>query len=346
MGGFVNAEIIAIRDNLECGHCKSIFQGTDSQARKVKYEDRIVYCSPTCRSAAQSLKSAEAAIKSGKKPRKGVLVGPCPTCGEKFESKIDKIFCSMSCYTKSPGFIERRDANAKLTSNPEIRTKISNTLKKGQDAPCLECGKVFYQKRATASWNAKKFCCMPCYRSYLAKRFDRWIANPQRLALLQNYDEFLNQTELPCLIDGCDWRGDHLSTHMNQSHGVTADEFKRAAGFNLSTGVVSRPLAIALRGRENVGVAITSREYEEAAAIASKESGGKNRDYRSREGAEHRKKARLLVLDRDGPMRICCGCGEAFQQSTPFSRAKYCTVECRAADYSRKSAQKRAAAKG
>ena len=49
----MNAELENIRDNLVCGHCQSVFQGTDSQARKVKYENRINYCSLACRAAAQ-----------------------------------------------------------------------------------------------------------------------------------------------------------------------------------------------------------------------------------------------------------------------------------------------------
>ena len=83
----------------------------------------------------------------------------------------------------------------------------------------------------------------------MAKRFDRWIANPQTLALPQAYDEFLTGEELPCLVEGCNWRGQWLSLHMNYTHGVPADEFKRAAGFNLKSGIISGPMREALAQR-------------------------------------------------------------------------------------------------
>lgn len=74
--------------------------------KKVKYEKRVVYCSSTCRQAAISKKAQEQAIREGKNLRKGVLSGPCKTCGKMFESRIDKMFCSMDCYIKSEQFRE------------------------------------------------------------------------------------------------------------------------------------------------------------------------------------------------------------------------------------------------
>ena len=45
----MSAELIAIRDALKCGCCGETFKGTDSQARRVKYEYKTAYCSKVCR---------------------------------------------------------------------------------------------------------------------------------------------------------------------------------------------------------------------------------------------------------------------------------------------------------
>ena len=338
MAKFMNAELAAIRDNLECGHCGCKFKGSDSQAWKVKYERRTTYCSDVCRKAASSQKAREQAMREGKKPRKGVLAGPCKTCGKMFESRIDKMFCSMDCYTKSDQFKEMLAENRKkiIPEAPELsaamRAQIAEKLKKGQDVPCLECGTEFYQKRPSKGKPARKFCSTTCYRSYLAKRFDRWIANPEGLALPQCYDEFLDREELACVVEGCDWHGQWLTLHMNQAHGVRAEEFKRAAGFNLSTGVIAKPLAQALCQRANVGVALNQDGTALDLALAVLASGQKtNIRYRSLEGREHAKKARAMW--GPGPMRQCEGCGKVFQQSTPAGRALYCSPDCRDAHY-------------
>lgn len=340
MPGFMNAELEALRDNLECGHCGAKFKGSDSQARKVKYENRVVYCSGTCRTAACSQRGQERAIREGKKLRKGVLSGPCKTCGKMFESRIDKMFCSMDCYMKSEQF--REMLSKYWAPSAEVRAKISAKLKKGEDVACLECGTEFYQKPPSKGHPARKFCSTTCYRAYLAKRFDRWVANPEGMALQQCYDEFLDREELACVVEGCDWHGKNLTLHMNQAHGVKADEFKRAAGFNLSTGVVAKPLAEALRKREVIGVAAKMDDADRADALAlSQEALAANPiRYRSLEGREHAKKARAMW--GPGPQRHCAGCGKIFQQSTPAGRALYCSVQCRDAHY---AAEKRARAK-
>ncbi len=335
MAGFMNAELEAIRDNLVCGQCKSVFQGTDSQARKVKYEKFTVYCTPTCRKAAHSIKAAEQAVREGKTPRKGALFGPCPTCLQMFESRYSKLYCSLACYNKSPEFIER--ARAQISTHA-AREASAKAHRRGQDVPCEECRTSFYQKQPAKGKPVRRFCGRPCYRAYLAKRFDRWIANPQRLGLLQNYDEFLGQDELPCLIEECDWHGKHLSLHMNQAHGVTADEFKRAAGFNLGTGVIARPLAQALSKRENVGVGIAGFLSEDPLTGAREKLAtlriNRVQGYVSRERRERASKVRLLL--GSGPRRVCLHCSCTFEQSTPTGRALYCSKACRQAAYARK----------
>jgi hypothetical protein len=330
MPKFMNAELEAIRDNLDCGHCGCKFVGSDSQAWKVKYEKRTVYCSTVCRRSAVN-----------KKLRKdAVLYGPCPVCGKMFESRYKKMFCNMDCYTKSDQFRAMITEN-RMPEDPvrlaEIRAKTAEKLRKGKDVPCLECGKMFYQKRQTDNRLPKKFCNKSCYRAYLSKRFDRWLANPEGMALPQCYDEFLDREILKCVVEGCDWEGQSLSAHMNLWHGVNAPEFKRAAGFNLSTGVIARPLAEVLRKRENVGVAVnldcdeTRLSFARLGRETMKDS---PRLYFSLEGKEHAKKARLLL--GAGPHRTCAECGHIFQQSTPFGKALYCSVECRTIAYAKK----------
>ena len=337
MTGFMNADLEKLRDNLECGHCFSRFKGSDSQARKVKYENRTVYCSAACRIAAFQRAAAEQAVREGKQLRKGVLSGPCKTCGVMFESRITKMFCSMDCYTKSPQFKSMLSKNREKISGEEIRSRIADKLRKGVYARCLECDSEFYQKRPRKSKPAKKFCCMTCYRSYLAKRFDRWIANPEGMALPQCYDEFLDQEELRCVVDGCNWKGLHLTLHINQAHGIRADEFKRAAGFNLSTGVVGKSLAMALRERSCVGVALeTDKEARLKILEMAHEAIQKNPiRYRSLEGREHARKAREML--GAGPVKTCCGCGKTFQQKTPMGRALYCSPDCRDRTYAEKN---------
>lgn len=336
----MNVKLAAIRDNLECGHCGAKFKGSDSQARKVKYEKRIVYCSAACRSAAISQKARAQAVREGKTLRKGVFAGPCKNCGKMFESKKDKQYCSLDCYVSSDQFREMQSRY--WIPSDEVKAKISAKLRKGEEVPCLECGAEFYQKPPSKGRAARKFCGTTCYRAHLSKRFDRWIANPESMALPQCYDEFLDREELPCVVEGCGWKGKHLTLHMNQAHGVRANEFKRAAGFNLSTGVISKPLAQCLCQRECVGIAAGMSETERAVVLAvAQESIATNPiRYRSLEGREHAKKARAML--GAGPERTCIGCGEAFQQSTPMGRALYCSTECRNATYAE---QRRAGAK-
>lgn len=328
---FMNAELIALRDSLTCGHCGCTFKGSDSQAWKVKYEKRDVYCSDICRKAGV-----------GKKVMKPIPNrGPCPTCKNTFFSRTAKIFCSLKCYNDSPEFKEQARRNMQLSRRPESKARMIAKLRKGEVIKCLECEKEIYKKRNLKS---KKYCSQVCYRAYMAKRFDRWIANPEGLALPQCYDEFLDKEELDCIIDGCDWRGKHLSLHVNQTHGVQAREFKRAAGFNLQSGIVSKTLAITLSDREKHGLGNLTRD--EIVALRKnkpkEESKGNYVKYRSLECQEHLIKSRAIMAAEaelgiaNGPMRICEGCGVTFQQKHRVGRKKFCTILCREETYARR----------
>jgi hypothetical protein len=228
----------------------------------------------------------------------------------------------MDCYITSKQFKAHLEHNAKIAAIANKREHPSVDRRE-----CLECSKEMFVSPPSKE---KKFCSRVCYRSYMAKRFDRWVANPEQLALPQCYDEFLNQPELPCLVAGCNWHGHGLSQHMNFSHGITAGDFKRAAGFNLKSGIISRPLAETLSERKANGF-ITDPDFFRKRRNTTPTI----RTYFSKEASEHRKKARAMA--DTGPTRECKGCGISFTQSTPFGRALYCSKECRDVAYSIKN---------
>ena len=80
--------------SLTCGHCGATFLATPSQLKHHKYEQIKAYCSPICRTAADSQR----------KRQPTPVYGPCPTCGSRFESRVPKTYCSLKCYVASPAF--------------------------------------------------------------------------------------------------------------------------------------------------------------------------------------------------------------------------------------------------
>lgn len=314
---------------LTCGHCHSLFAGTPAQAYNSRNRGQKTYCSNACRHAAQCTK-----------PK--IEHGPCETCGAMFMSRRPKPFCSMTCYTASPRFRAMLEANRDkigarpgVVMSPEMRAKIAEKLRTGEMAECLECRAEVYVKKGQTG--KRKFCSTVCYRAYMAKRFDRWVASPEQMALPQCYDEFLDRHELPCLVAGCNWRGLSLTAHMNFAHGVKREDFKRAAGFNLHTGVIAKPLAESLQGRELVGIAAVAEAFPEGLPRPTAVQ-----RYKSLEGKEHYVKGRALRLAEPGPMRVCHGCGIIFQQSSVFGRAKYCSAGCRDERYRELKVEQRA----
>lgn len=308
MPKFMNDELRHIRDTLICAYCNKTFKGSDHQAHKVKYSNQSVYCSKKCRHSAISNKFKKV----------NSIYGPCPTCGEMFESKYEKIFCSLACYNASPEFKKMGRQNCAKGRETSSR-KWDEKMKK----VCPVCGEEF-----RADVKHRKFCSRPCYRKFQANLFDAWIANPQKIEMPQCYDEFMLQGELPCLVEGCNWKGQHLSIHLNQAHGILAEDFKKTAGFNLTTGLVTPKLHKDLSERAKTGVAI-----DPDLQGFVHESVDEKDQYRSREGAEHKAKARALAGIEGGPMRICRQCGEEFQQTTKFGKTIYCSKTCRTEYY-------------
>ncbi len=314
--------------NLICEHCQCLFECNSRQLKEKKK-----YCSTICQSAANSKKTKDQHLKAGRQLR-NLITNDCPTCKKPFETKNkSKIFCSMDCYIKSNQFKKQQLKNIELTN--EKRIEIAKKNRKGQDFNCLECDKVFYQKRKTETKEAKIFCCLICYRAYMAKRFDRWVANPESMALPQCYDEFLDKEVLPCVVDGCNWHGKHLSLHMNYSHGVMALDFKRATGFNLSTGVVCKSTAKTYSERQLTGIAIDNDIVVRAYTLNKirKDYGNKITSYRSLESVEHHKKSRALLSGIKGKEKQCLCCDSIFNQNTIFGKALYCSIKCRSKFY-------------
>ena len=165
----------------------------------------------------------------------------------------------------------------------------------------------------------------------MAERFDRWIAAPQNIALPQGYDEFLSQNELPCLIEGCNWTGRHLGNHVNFAHGIPVEEFKRAAGFNKTTGLCTPAVSDTLANRPH----LQDKEALKAAFLENVSTENSIppvvRNYRSLEGREHRVKA--ISLLSCGPPKevelVCIACGSEFHPGPLTVNAKYCSIECR-----------------
>ena len=160
----------------------------------------------------------------------------------------------------------------------------------------------------------------------MAERFDRWIASPQNLALPQSYDEFLLQESLPCLIEGCEWEGKSLSQHVNLIHGLTASEFKRAAGFNLSSGLVTPILSEELSLR-----ASTTLVPKIPAEIAQTPTNPTK--YYSLEGKEHRRKIISILKSIKLDARICRFCKSEYTPNPIAYSQRYCSVSCRSKFY-------------
>jgi endogenous inhibitor of DNA gyrase (YacG/DUF329 family) len=288
--------------NTTCAGCSTQFEASAKQWQRSKGgTSGKMYCSADCQRRSQPGRSR---IHPG-------VYGPCPTCGGMFKSKAPKKFCSLKCYQGSEQFKAHLLANYRK-GNEAAMLKSGVPIKEPVQLKCLDCGKEWTAKPSQAT---RRFCSQSCYRSFMAKRFDRWIASPEKIALPQAYDEFLTQAELPCLIPGCSWSGGNLSNHMNFTHGVSADEFKRLAGFNKTTGVVSAPTRHALESRAHI---------HDALLPGPKGPVNGRRAPQSLESKEHGAKARLAR----SVVVICEKCGTEFVSSSGGRDRRFCSRKC------------------
>jgi hypothetical protein len=232
----------------------------------------------------------------------------------------EKKFCSMACYTSHPDTRERLQA--------------MNEAKKTPPHACPNCKKTFQHK-------SKKYCSSHCRREYFSSRFDRWIANPEQIALPQNYDEFMTKDILPCLVDGCDWEGTHLGAHVNFKHGITADKFRELVGFCRSTGLVGAALSKTMSDRMKKLIAdgIIDTGHNLSRHNLSSEGLKGPRGPHRLESKEHHRKARALLAATAPPKppRQCLQCGEDAPQPI-MGRRLYCSNTCRRKYYERKGA--------
>ncbi len=315
--------------DLVCQHCKKTFQSA--------YKDRK-YCSKLCANRASHdsrprhkcrTPGCEGVVienwnsKHGlckrcyKRTRKGPHKGICKLCGAPFSSKEKgKIYCSMTCYTSDP------EAKARLTALNKARGGTVNNR-------CVNCNRDMAELKGKPSkLNKKKYCSQLCRREYFASRFDRWIANPETIALPQCYDEFLTKEELPCLIDGCDWVGQHLGHHVNFAHGISAEDFKKLVGFNKGTGLVTPELH---RIRSEISIEMGLGQKGDFFPPGwARGNGGVSP---SLEAKEHCAKARALIQAREPESSKCEYCGNPMLVGPMGKTKRFCSVECRSESY-------------
>ena len=283
---------------------------------------------------------------------KNLTQGPCPTCGGYFKSRRKKKYCCVKCFTSSQECKDRLIARNKSRAFPP--------------KACASCGVEIL------GWKKRKFCSTPCYRKFMAERFDRWIASPQEIALPQCFDEFLSQPVLQCLVKGCDWSGTHLGNHINLCHGISAEEFKRIAGFNKSSGLVTPAVAKLL---SDIQTALSADRTSNgwipfggdpmAVSEAGRLKKSSNKSPPSLESKEHKMKAIAVAYAEFDPQlarRLPCRTCNAEVIQPAIGRKWYCSSTCRNAWRDRKqftlecsecrteflgsNQQKRAAAKG
>jgi len=304
---------------LHCSHCRSEFIASERQlkrARSAEGKAHRFYCSLICQTAG----SAE------NRRRPMPYTGICKQCGKAWASRQPhKAFCSLKCYIASPEAKARLRSMAHQALGASVLKTTGKAVVPRIEMTCLNCG----TKRLVRHSSNQKYCNRRCYRQYMAGRFDRWVASPQSVALPQSFDEFLSQEELPCLVEGCNWVGLCLGNHVNFAHGIPAAEFKRAAGFNIKTGLVTPAMSERLSQWPRIHEGIFGGE--------SRDDSGKPsnppliRGYRSLEGREHAAKALAIRMigPSEIPPRVCIGCGVEFQPGPISWGSKYCSIGCR-----------------
>ena len=282
----------------KCAWCELDFDITDPSQLVAMNRGLNVYCSLTCRSARERSLA-----------RTSHVLGPCPTCGKMYPSRTKwKKFCSLACYTTHPDTVARlRGLNDEKRSAPKA---------------CPNCGKEFQHK-------SKKFCGNDCRRQFYVERFDRWIANPEQIALPQNFDEFMIRSTLPCLVLGCEWEGENLANHVNFTHGITADKFRELVGFNQTTGLVGSELRA--RMSDYFRSLVDKGIIQVPGFFSSRQS---YRAERRLEGKEHAAKAMAMrrAIGSTRQPTPCVQCGKLVAQPVT-GKQKYCSTKCRSLHY-------------
>lgn len=305
----IESKILSVNEMLDCGHCKCKFEGTYAQRWQRKRGNvSNSFCSKIC----------QAAFSSAANTRPKKYQYECKSCHVSFASNLpNKKYCTIKCYSKSDDF---RTMITRFAASRVGKTWQNTKARTGSTEKCENCQAEFWKRKSSK----RRFCGNVCSRKWMADRFDRFVGMPEDLALPQCYDEFLSQETLRCLIPGCTWVGASLGMHVNISHGITAEEMKRAAGFNLTSGLVSAPLSKSIAERVNP----LPESAKAALALNGYSNKGRKFSYKSSEASEHRAKIALINQSTPGPFRCCKLCGKEFQQKTPYGRAVYCGKYC------------------
>ncbi len=283
-----------------CGWCERDFSSNERTQLGAANAWRNVYCSNQCRNANNNSKSYIH------------VLGPCPNCGKMFKSRSkNKLFCCMKCYTSSPEF--------------KSRMQSYNEKKRLAPRECPQCGTLVQHKK-------NKYCSNACRRLYFAERFDRWVANPEKIALPQNFDEFMSKSKLPCLVEGCDWEGAFLGQHVNIAHGITADNFRELVGFNHGTGLVGIDLHLVMS--EHAKQMIEDGTWSPGTPPELRDVDRSIRKSPRLEAREHMLKAGALNAGKKsqrGPLP-CRHCNTPVEQNY-YGQILYCSTRCRSAYY-------------
>lgn len=294
---------------LVCSCCDNKY--TASSYKYARHNKGLnTFCSENCRWIFQGIKKRDEVEKK------------CPQCASKFLTKDkNKIFCCMDCYLSSDSFKDTIKKGLESANSDLNRAKNAASHKKGELVKCAICENEFYKKKSTP----RNLCCSrSCYIEFLAKRFDRYVKGSLDKVLIGCYDEFLNQDEIKCPFDDCNWSGDGLLNHINFTHGVKAHDFKKATGFSFSTGVISKTLRKKLEERNSNGVHDFNKiRQPPKEKIVSKEA--KERMKKSN--------AIMRVVTKNTVKRICKQCGIEFYQDCIFGKKIYCSTKCRSKFY-------------
>jgi len=193
---------------------------------------------------------------------------------------------------------------------------------------CKNCGTVVHTRHKN-----RKYCSQKCYRADYAKRFDAPPLTADDIVKPDSYGDFLLGDRLPCLVVGCNWTGKHLSLHVNLAHGMNAEQFKQAAGFNQTTGVVTNEISVkmSLHRHQNKDLPF------EPGCPSMRGVPRKPRRFNTNSGeaAERRKAAKKRLKNVPGKKRKCRVCGTEFQTKYLGQSKLYCTTKCRSAWYGR-----------
>ncbi|KQW13759.1 hypothetical protein ASC98_16775 [Rhizobacter sp. Root1238] len=109
-----------------------------------------------------------------------------------------------------------------------------------------------------------------------------------------------------------------------------------AAQRQLASVSLLQLLLVGLQRRPLRGVALMDDASRHAYLAKAHEQSGRYIRYTSSEAREHRCKATALRKLVPGPLRVCAGCSQEFQQRFASGRALYCTAKCRDQIYAAK----------